>query len=98
MSSLNAYFLFPFQEESSPIFEHHSQKLSLNFARWTAAPFDVEVQDLAGAAKKVDSYFPFTGFVHVKMERKMVVGIEPQAQPLDLNASNLAQPVPFPMY
>jgi hypothetical protein len=33
----------------------------------------------------------------MKMGRQMVIGIEPKAQPLDLNATNLAQLIPFTM-
>jgi hypothetical protein len=87
--------LFPLHEEGGPLSEHHRQKLFLNLTRRAVAPLDVEVQKTVGAAKKVDSYFPFAGLVHVKMGWEMVVGIEPQAQSGDLYTLNLAQPVPL---
>jgi hypothetical protein len=87
--------LFPFQEESGPLNEHHRQKLSLNLGRRAVAPLDVKVQEAVGATKKVNSHFPIVGLVHVKMGRQMVVGIKPQAQPRDLYTVNLAQAFPF---
>lgn len=94
--SPRAYLFSPFHKESSPILEHQSKKLPLNPTRWAVAPFDVEVQNAVGTAKKENSYVPLSVFADVKMGRKMVIGIEPQPQPLDLYAANLAQPVLFP--
>jgi hypothetical protein len=87
--------LFPFHKESGPLGEYRHQELLLNLTGRTLAPLNVEVKKTIGAAKKVNSNFPFSGLVHVKMRRQMVVGIEPQAQPGDPYTLNLTQTVPF---
>jgi hypothetical protein len=85
--------LFPFRKESSPVPKHHRQKIFLQPTRGAVAPLDVVVQQVPRTAKKINSYFSFTGFVDVKVRRQMVIRIEPQGQALDLYAGDLAHPM-----
>jgi hypothetical protein len=84
--------LLPFREEGGPTLEHHPQKLSLKSTSWAVTPLNVELQVAVRTAQEVNPYFPLTSFVYMNVRRKMVVRIEPKAQPFELYAGNLAQP------